>query len=650
MIESGRLNRRLATILCADLVGYSRLMEADEEATHLRVRQLSGDVLEPAIRTHQGRLVKKTGDGLLAQFESVLHAAECAIGIQREIAARNEPLPRDQRLSYRIGINIGDVLIEPDDIYGDGVNVAVRLEALAKPGGIVVSRAVRDSVMNQLQLRFVDLGDVRVKNIARPIHAFAIDIDTPEGLRGRTESRKRWWPAPGWYHSRVGGLICLGLGLAALGGLETRQYVTGFAGRIPFLLKDAAISVPPDGISIAVVPFSNLGAEAQEDYFVDGITDSLITDLSRALPGAFIVSRGTSFRFKSQPIEPTRVGRELNVRYLLEGSVTPEKEMIRVNARLVDATTGRELWGDRFDSRREEVLKLQNQIVARLSRAIGLNLVEIEARLARVRAKNPSAVDLVMRAQAIANRPASRDTMVAARGLFEQALAIDANCADAMAGIATTYVFEVLNSYYHEGREKRLLDAEALIQKTLDIDPDHVVAHKTRAAILRANGRFEDAIAASLAVIAQNPGEPWAYKEVGLSHLYLGRFREALSWFEKADRIGPHDPSRWIWLGAMGRVQFFLGNTREAVRLLRLSADANPKDPRAYALLAAVFASTGQREESARALANAIRLQPEMTISRLFDDWSVPLAATDPLYREQHGRFRTGLQAAGMRD
>jgi tetratricopeptide (TPR) repeat protein len=253
-----------------------------------------------------------------------------------------------------------------------------------------------------------------------------------------------------------------------------------------------------------------------------------------------------------------------------------------------------------------------------------------------------------MRGQAIANRPASPDTMTAARTLFERALQYDPENVDALAGIASTYVFEVLNSYYATGREERLHDAEALIVRALALDPHHITALKTQAALWRAEGRFEEAIAASEMVIAQNPGEPWAYKEVGLSELYLGRLREAMSWFEKADRIGPRDPSRWIWLGAMGRVQFFLGDDKAAIRLMRLSAEANPHDGRAYALLAAIYALSGQGDDARSALADCLRLQPGMTIRRLFDSWSVPLEDTSPIYRRQHERLRDGLRLAGM--
>jgi TolB-like protein/cytochrome c-type biogenesis protein CcmH/NrfG len=402
-------------------------------------------------------------------------------------------------------------------------------------------------------------------------------------------------------------------------------------------------------LSIVVLPFANLGGDPQQDYFVDGITESLTTDLSRALPGSFVVARGTAFTYKGRPHDAPQIGRDLNVRYLLEGSVIADGDRVRVNAQLIDAQTDTQLWAERFDKKRQDVLEVQDQIVGRLSRAVGLQVIDLEARRSE-HAANPTAIDFVMRGQAIANRPTSRETMIAARTLFQRALEHDPDNVDALAGVATTYVFEVLNSYYGDGRDGRLREAEALVRRALGVQPRHIVALKANAALSRAAGQFEEAMAASQVVIAQNPGEPWAYKEVGLSALYLGRFEEALDWFEKADQLGPRDPSRWIWLGAMGRVQFFLGRNEEAIRLLRRSADANPNDPRAYALLAAVHASMGRDDEARAALTDCLRLRPDLTIKRIFDDWSVPLEATSPIYRHQHERFRDGLRRAGMRE
>jgi tetratricopeptide (TPR) repeat protein len=326
-------------------------------------------------------------------------------------------------------------------------------------------------------------------------------------------------------------------------------------------------------------------------------------------------------------------------------------ERIRVNAQLVDTQTSAELWAERFDKTRGDVLAVQDQIVGRLSRAVGLQVVNFEAqRSERERAADPMAIDFVMRGQAMANRPASRETMIAARTTFERALERAPDNVDALAGIATTYVFEVLNRYYAEGRDTRLREAEALIRRALAKEPRHIIALKADAGRLRAEGKFSEAMAASRAVIAQNPGDPWAFKEVGLSQLYLGRLEEALEWFEQADQLGPRDPSRWIWLSAMGRVHFFLGRNEDAVRLLRLSAQANPNDSLAYAVLAAVLALSGRTDDSKAALSDCLRLQPEMTIKRLSESWSVPLQATSPAYLNQHERIREGLRIAGMRE
>jgi tetratricopeptide (TPR) repeat protein len=375
----------------------------------------------------------------------------------------------------------------------------------------------------------------------------------------------------------------------------------------------------------------------------------LTTDLSRALPGSFVVARGTAFTYKGKAADPRQIGRDLGVLYVLQGSVVPQNDRVRANAQLIDAETGQEMWAERFNKERKDLLEVQDQIVGRLSRAIGLQVIDIEARRSeRERPNSPQAIDLVMRGQAIANRPATPQTMTSARELFERALSYDADNVDALAGIATTYVFEVLNSYYGDGREERLRKAETLLERVLAIDPRHIIALKAHAALWRAQGKFDDAISASLAVIALNPGDPWTYKEIGMSEMYLGRPLEALNWFQKADQLAPRDPSRWIWLGAIGRVEFFLGRSDEAIHFLRQSADANPSDPRAFALLAAIYALEGRDVEAKAALADCRRLQPDVSITRLFNDWSVPLQSTSPAYLDQHERLRTGLRMAGM--
>ena len=636
------LQRKLTTIVVADVAGSSRLMGLDEEGTHARLAGLGRELISPAIEAHGGTLVKKTGDGFLAEFPSVVEAIRCATEIQEGVARRNRELPPERWIVFRMGINTGDVIVADDDIHGEGVNVAARLEKLAEPGCIVVSRVVRDHVRDRLPVSFEDMGEQVVKNIARPVRAFRIVTGEETGrspARERQRSRPKLAAA-----AAVAGLVLAG---AAAWFTQSGRFDAPRVPPVELTARSTAPAQPAQRLSIIVLPFTNLSGDSRQDYLADGVTESLTTDLSRALPGSFVVARGTAFSYKGKSAEAAEVGRELKVRYVIAGSLVVDGDRLRVNARLVDAESNSELWAERFDKKLTGLFEVQDQIVGRVSRAAGLEVIDSEARRSE-REHDPSAVDLVMRGQAIANRPASRETMIAARELFERALDHDPNNVDALAGVATTYVFEVLNSYYEEGREERLRDAEALIRRALKSDPRHLLALKVHAGRLRAEGEFEDAIEASKVVIAQNPGEPWAYKELGLNELYLGHLREALEWFEKADQIGPRDPSRWIWLGAMGRVQFFLGNPMEAIRLLKASADANPADPRAYALLAAVYAASEKGAEARIALASCLRLRPNMTISRLFTDWSVPLHATSPDYLSYHERLREGLRLAGM--
>jgi adenylate cyclase len=340
--------RRLAAILAADVAGYSRLMGTDEEGTHERLKAHLRELVDPKIAEHRGRIVKNTGDGFLVEFPSVVDTIRCAVEIQRGMAEREPEVPEKRRIRFRIGINLGDVIVEPHDIFGDGVNVAARLEALAEPGGICVSRVVRDQVRDRLDCTFEDLGEQQLKNIARPVRVYAA---RPE-------------------HTRA-------------------------------LAVSTAIPRPADEprLSIVVLPFLNLSQDASVDYLVDGIVDSLITDLSCALPGSFVISRSTAFTYKGRQVGIRQVGQELGVRYVLEGSVWADPRRVRVNVQLIDARTDENLWAERFDKKRTDIPEVQDEIVARLSRSVGIEMVRTEA--ARSNPGNSGdAVDLVMRARA----------------------------------------------------------------------------------------------------------------------------------------------------------------------------------------------------------------------------------------------------------
>ena len=410
-------------------------------------------------------------------------------------------------------------------------------------------------------------------------------------------------------------------------------------------------ATPARSLSIVVLPFDNLSGDPAQEYFADGITHSLTTDLSRALPGSFVVARETAFTYKGKTVDARQIGRELHVRYVLEGSALLDGEQVRVNAQLVDAQMGNEIWAERFDTARSGVLRLQDEIVGRLSRAIGLQVINSEARRSeREKPSSADAIDLVLRGQAAMNRPSSVATMIAARDLFQQALKLEPDNVDALAGVATSYLFEVLDGYYETENELRLHRAEALLAHALALDDHHLVALKARAALLRAQGNFDSAITTAEAVIAQNPGEPWAYKEVALSMMYLGRSVEALDWFEKAELFGPRDPGRWTWLGGKGQVLILLGRDQQAIASLRAAIEANPADVGDYAVLAAAYALVGRDDQARAALAQYDRSRPGATVTNFRNLSPVPLQLTDPSYRRQRERLKDGLRKAGMPD
>jgi adenylate cyclase len=401
--------------------------------------------------------------------------------------------------------------------------------------------------------------------------------------------------------------------------------------------------------SIVVLPFANLSGDPKRDYLADGITDSLISDLAHALPGVPIVSRDTAFTYKGRGADARQIGRELEVRYLLEGSVVLDGERVRVNTRLVETKEASQLWAERFDAELKSILQVEDEIVSRVSRAIGLQVVDIEARRSwRERPDSAEHIDLVMRGKSVLNLPSSQATMIEARGLFEQAVNVEPASVDGLAGVATTLVFEFLNGYYETGGDERLGRAERLLNRALSIEPRHLMALKANAALRRAQGRFDDAIDMAKMVIMENPGEPWTYKELGLSTLYLGKPEQALEWFAKADRIGPRDPGRWTWLDGRGHALVLLGRDEEAIRALVNALDANPKNNSPHAFLAAAYALLGRSEEARAALAAYLERRPGSRVSTFRTQSPVPLALTSTAYRQLFARVQEGLRKSGM--
>src|SRR3954470_2732155 len=411
-----------------------------------------------------------------------------------------------------------------------------------------------------------------------------------------------------------------------------------------------AVPGPRPRLSIVVLPFLNLSTDPSVDHLVDGIVDTLITDLSGCLPGSFIISRSTAFTYKGRSVPIRQVGAELGVRYVLEGSVLVEPSRVRVNVQLIDASTDEHLWAERFDKERQEILQMQDEIVGRLSRSVGIQLVRSEAGRGN-HASDWDVVDLVMRARALISDVKLKATAAEAVDLFRQGLELDPGCVDAMAGIGLARIYQVIDLHRLEGRDALLDEAEEMILRAAAAAPDHLDMLKARALLLRARGRFSEAVIATEALIARNPAEPTAYKEMGLNKLYLGATRQAVEAFRRADTIAPRDPARWTWLQGLGRALIQLGDDAGAVAALSQALDSTPAYTRGRALIAAAEALAGNMGAARRHLAEYAAIEPDMTVRRFSEQRSsVPPEAVSEVYRRENERILDGLRRAGMAD
>src|SRR5262245_13749066 len=553
-----RVERRLSAILVADVVGYSRLMHSDEEATHAKLTALLADAVTPAIAKHGGRIVKNTGDGFLAEFPSAVEAVRAASQFQTRIKELTAGDVEEGLVSFRVGINIGDVIAEPHDIFGDSVNVAVRLESIAEPGGICISSSAYEQVRGKVPVNFTDLGEQNLKNIARPIRAYAI---------GPSTTAHEAVPRPS--------------------------------------------SAPR--LSIVVLPFANIGGDPEQDYFVDGVTESLTTDLSR-IAGAFVIARNTAFTFKCKPVDAKKLGRELNVRYVLEGSVQRGGNRLRVNVQLIDAETNNHLWAERFDKPVADLFDMQDEIVSRLANTLNAQLIAVEARRAE-RSPIPDATDLCFQGAAWLNMGRTAEHMIQARGFYDRALALDPGSVEALIGIAMVD-FAIGTNLLPDNRMERLTAAEAAVAKALSLAPNHPQAHNVMGLVQIYSNRAAQGIAECERALALDRNLAGAHGGVGTAKFFLGRGGETEAHVEQALRLSPRDTLVYIWNLFVGLAKFWQGADAEAIVWLRRSLEANRNHPIAPFYLAAALARVGELEE-ARATAHAgLALYPTFTIRR----------------------------------
>lgn len=618
------MERRLSAILASDAVGYSRLMEQDEAGTFERFRAHRQELFEPEIAKHNGRVFKLMGDGLLAEFASVVDAASCAVSLQRGMSERNRGLAHDQRIDVRIGINLGDVIVEGDDRHGDGVNIAARMQQLAEPGGIAVSRTVVDHVKHKLPLHFESVGTQRVKNINERIGVYRW---APDG----TPQRPRLF----WRLARLSG-PSLKLGVAAalllliVGGATFWHF---FAPSLPLLHR----------LSVLVLPFTNSGDNPDQQYFADAITNDLTTDLSR-IQDSFVVAPQTASTFAGKRVDAKELGRDLGVRYVLEGSVHRTENQVRVNALLVDTVTGATVWSDRFDGDWTKSMQLEDEITGRLARALDLELTNQESRRAlSERPNNPDAVDLTMRGWSVLNQPLSRKQLGQAEDLFERALQIDPGLPKALVGLAWALTFEV-QYRWNTTPADALARADDSVTRALSTFPNDATAHFVKGDVLRATGKnFETAIREYETAISINPSLAPAYAALGGAKIRAGRSDEAFTPLQTAIRLSPHDPLLNIWYFYICHAYSHLAKDDEAIEWCRRSIGVKPFWM-AYVDLASAYAWTGRTEEARSAVVELLKLTPNYTIYR----WTHEGFSDNLIFVAQYQRITEGLRKAGL--
>ena len=608
--------RKLAAILVADVVGYSRLAGADEDRTLARLRGLRSDLIDPAIAAHHGRIVKRTGDGSIIEFRSVVDAVRCAIEIQNGLIERNAGVPEDRRIEFRIGVHLGDVVEEADgDLMGDGVNIAARLEGVCAPGAICLSEDAYRQVKGRLDLAATDLGPTQLKNIAEPIRVYSLEVGYPTRAKPPTHAK------PSEPEKKRSSLAPLALGLAALAAASA-WYLLG-ANRTPPLTITPSAPVASNAptpaeaahLSIVVLPFTNLSSDPNQDYFADGITENLTTDLSR-IPNSFVIARNTAFTYKGKSVDAKEIGKELGVRYVLEGSVQRDGTRVRVNAQLVDAESGAHLLADRFDEDVADLFKLQDEVVTRLARRLDFALTKAEAEKGG-RSKNPDAIDLIMRGDDLFNRGIDRQSKnLEARALFERALQIDPNDAQALAGSAQTYVFDWNNGWGDPGTD---YDAKILgpANRAIDLAPEDPGVYFPKARYLALSRRPSEALGAADAGLAINPNDVFLLIARAIAANSLGRYEQAKADMERAIRLSPRDPFVGVFRVDLGEAEIGLGHFDAAIDEFRKAIDSGYRPFFAYTNLAAAYAHAGKMDEAKSALAEGRRLNPAITVKWL---------------------------------
>jgi class 3 adenylate cyclase/TolB-like protein/Flp pilus assembly protein TadD len=630
--------RKLVAILAADVVGYSRLASTDEDRTLARLRALRSDLIDPTVAVYNGRVVKRTGDGSLIEFRSVVDAVRCAIEVQNGMVERNAGLPPERRIEFRVGVHLGDVVEESDgDLMGDGVNIAARLEGIAKPGAICLSEDAYRQVSGRLEMHVTDLGVVELKNIEKPIRAYSLQVGV-QRMATQAKSKLR------------SSLVPMVLGAVALFAAAAAG-VWHYLGTNPTTPVVSKVSVPAKGgrFSIVILPFSNLSGDPAQDYLADALTDELTTAIAKRLRDGFVIARSTAFTYKGKPVDPKTIANELDVHYMLEGSIQPSGTQVRVNAQLIDANSGAHVWADKFDTSRTDVLQMQDQIVTRLGRAISLELMDAN-RVDQRPATNTDANDLAWRCWSIA-RTAGWITKQAEAGypFCEQALLVDPNNPVALRSLSVRFWLPVtMGSSVNPKAD--LERADDLVKRAIAAAPNDGATRYYKSAILVAQARFDEAIAEAEIALALDPVLADAYSTMAEAYRFQGKFEKSLESIDRAILMSPRDKALASWYGTKAYGYFALKDYDKATDWAQRTIVASPNSAFSYLILAAALIFSGREAEARDAMQQYHALSNSGFTIAAAKAWKLRYTKpqSDPRAIDLWDRWIEGLRKAGL--